>query len=97
MFKYVFTQPLLYGQDARLIFKWTWDDLNSEFSFSCIGCLTKAKMSSLPCNLSITGGKQMDSCLFQLAQTASSRIWTQATNYISTTITITLSTSLIIK
>ena len=46
---FVFTQPLYHGQDVThgQFFKRNKADLNSEFSFSETGCLTKAKELSL--------------------------------------------------
>ena len=45
--------------------KWNKAGLNSEFSFSEIGCLIKSKESSLHYYLPIAGEKKkMDSCLF---------------------------------
>ena len=46
---YVFTNSSAgAGYDTRSIFKWSLTGLNSEFVFSCTGCLTKAEELSLP-------------------------------------------------
>ena len=42
--------------DTRSIFKWSIDNLNSEFRLFLTGCLTKAKEHSLPCCLPISRG-----------------------------------------
>ena len=81
--KYLFTQPLIHGQDM------TQCQFSSEvplvwiiFSFSLTGCCTKAKEASLPYYLSIAGGRWDEFVPFPRAlvwremQTPSSRIWT---------------------
>ena len=63
--------------------------LNSEFSFSLTGFLTKAKVSSLPYYFYIDGGRTDFLCFFlrTLAcsgiQTAPFRIWSPVTNLLS--------------
>ena len=53
----IFTNPSARtGYDTRSIFKWSLTGLNSEFSFSWTGCLTKAEEPSLPYYLPIAGG-----------------------------------------
>ena len=62
--------------------------LNSEFSFAEAGYVSKAKETSLPYYLPITGGRTYGFMSFprELAQseiqTASSRIWTRVANSI---------------
>ena len=53
---HIFTDPsALAGYDTRSIFKRSLTGLNSEFSFSCTSCLTKAEEHSLPNYLPIAG------------------------------------------
>ena len=55
---YVFTNPPAQeGCDTRPIFKLSLTGLNSEFSFSLTGCLTKAKDLILPYYLTMAGGR----------------------------------------
>ena len=75
--------------DTQSTFKWNTAGLNSEFSFSKIGCLIKSREPNLPYYLLITRGR-IDVFMplqWTLAwietQIASSRIWTQVTNSIS--------------
>ena len=54
------TLPPQAGYEKRPIFEKSTAGLNSEFSSSYIGCLTKAKELSLPCNLPISGWERRD-------------------------------------
>ena len=75
------------GCDTRSIFKQSLTGLDSEFSFSWTGCLTKAKESSLPYYLA--GGKIIRfihfSWVLELCQmqSALTRIWTRVAVFIS--------------
>ena len=62
MFVYAQTPPLV-EWDTRSTSKQNTAGLNSEFSFSETGCLTKAKELSLLYYLLIAGGEMIDSCL----------------------------------
>ena len=67
--------------DTRSVFKWSLTGLNSDFSFSKTGCLTKAKETSLLCYLLVAGGRIIWFILFLRAlvlcemQSVSSRVW----------------------
>ena len=77
------------GYDTRSIFKRSLTGLNSEFSFSYTGCLTKAEVPSLPYYLPIAGGRIIGFIPFPRVlalcemQSVSSRIWTRVTISIS--------------
>ena len=90
--QYVFVNPsALVECDPRSLFKRSITGFNKEFSFSLIGCATKAKEPSLPFYLPIAGeriirfisfSRVSEHCKMQLV---SSRIWTCATVSICTT------------
>ena len=87
---YVFTNSSLRaGCDTRSIFKRSLTGLNSEFSFSQTGCLTKAKESILPYYSFIRGGRIIAFIPFPRVlvqremQSASSRIWSRVSVSIS--------------
>ena len=94
IFEWVFiciypTPPQRTGCNTRSVFKRSTTGLNSNFSSSLIDCLNKAKEPNLRSYLLIAG-KRIDRIipfLGVLSQnetpTASSRIWTQIANYIS--------------
>ena len=84
---YGFIQPL-----CRIQHKWSTTGLNTEFSFSWIGCHSKVKEPALSYHLPIAGFIPFPRvlALYEI-QTASSRIWTQVAgsifyddNYITT-------------
>ena len=87
---YAITNPSTQtGCDTRLVFKQRLTGLNSEFSFSKIGCHTKVKEPSLPYYLPIASGSIIGYIPFPWVlalleiQTVSSRIWTCVTVSIS--------------
>ena len=71
--------------DTRSVFQRSLTGLNSQFSFSYTGCLTKAKEPSLPYYLPADGGKIIAYIPFPKLltlcemQTASTVIWTRVT------------------
>ena len=77
------------GYDTRLIFKRSLIGLNSEFSFSCTSCLTKAEEISLTYYLPLAGGRIIGFIPFPRVlvlcemQSVASRIWTRVTVSIS--------------
>ena len=77
------------GYDTRSIFKRSLTGLNSEFSFSCTSCLTKAKEPILSYYLPIVGGRIIGLIPFTRVllpwemQLAWSRIWTRVAVSIS--------------
>ena len=86
--RYVFSQPLCYGQNVtRSIFKWSTTDLN--FPSARLVALLKLKSSVCPTIYTWWGGGRTDGFMsFPRAlaknemQTASFRIWIQITNSI---------------
>ena len=86
----IFTNPSARaGYDTKSIFKRSLTGLNSEFSFSETSCLAEAEEPSLPCYVSIAGGRIMGFIPFPRVlalcemQSVSSRIWTRVAVSIS--------------
>ena len=74
----IYTNPSPWAEcDTKSIFKQSLTGLNSEFSFSYVGCQTKP---SLPCYLTVAGGRIVGFILFSWEmQIAALRIWTRVT------------------
>ena len=91
---YLFTNLTVWeGWDTRSIFKWSLTVLNSEFSFSYTGCLTKTKEPSMLNYQPIGEGRLIRFIPFPRVlcerQSASSRIWTCSLYLFPTMMTIT--------